>query len=205
MQVNLNIYKTCEQFHLQALCDVSSLFMQQMYFLLQIWTPQGAAILFHSWLTNSRKRLACYITATHSCSWCHRHRLTNTKWQCSSLCFHDFQMWIFFNKPDYKIDKTTIPALSVFLIPFLSIGPVILLHLESPLKWYDMVLKYFIHFPQPSALYQSLGKHSVKPLSNKIQSYINVCEFVFLFSMKSLEPLDNFSMWLENDTFNTLD
>ena len=115
-------------------------------------------------------------------------------------------MWIFFNKPDHKIDKTTtIPAQSVFLIPFLSIGPVILLHLESPLKRYAMVLKYFIHFPQPSALYQSLGKHSVEPLSNKIQSYINVCEFVFLFSMKSLEPLDNFSMWLENDTFNTLD
>ena len=112
----------------------------------------------------------------------------------------------FFNKPDHKIDKTTkIPAPSVFLIPFLSIGPVILLHLESSLKRYYIVLKYFIHFPQPSALYQSLGKHSVEPLSNKIQSCINVCEFVFLFSMKSLEPLDNFSMWLESDTFNTLD
>ena len=133
--------KISKHFHLQALCGCSDniYFMQErnfFLFLLQVWAPQGVALLVCCSIKSRQKLLAhdvLYIHLCHACSWCHRRRQPYTKPQNPRPCLHNFLCLTFvFNKLDHK---TTEKHLWVyFLMPFLSTGLLMLFYLESPLN-----------------------------------------------------------------------
>ena len=69
--------KTCKYFHLRASFGgtVNIYYYKRSTFLLQVWAPQGAAILVHSLPMKSRKKV---------CLWCHWH--FSQTFQCCSWC-----------------------------------------------------------------------------------------------------------------------
>ena len=81
--------------HLHAHTHILSTFKQQRYcFALNLSSP-GTSMLVCSFPMKSRRRLACGVLDTVPCSWCHKHTLLDTKWQCSWPYFCDFQISIF--------------------------------------------------------------------------------------------------------------
>ena len=84
MQTNVQIFLSACMLHLDVLLPF-----------MQIWAPQGAAILVCSLPLKSTKGwLMTYLILSNirwSCSWHHFYRLLDTKWQHSRSCFHDFQ------------------------------------------------------------------------------------------------------------------
>ena len=96
-------------FHLLALYSCSiNVYTTEVIFMLPVWAAQGAAMSVHSLPIKSRKSSAQtqYTPVPYTSLWwpcaCHRHRLPETKWQCSRTCFCDFEMSVP-NKLDHKL------------------------------------------------------------------------------------------------------
>ena len=102
-------------------------------FLVLIWASQGTAMLIHSLALKSRKEVGSGSN-THFCHprqlvW--RHRLPDTKWHCSWVCFTTFKQFnLTTSKLKRNIKKMTVRLLFFFLLLLLLLFPLSLSHIR---------------------------------------------------------------------------
>ena len=108
---------------------LTSIFMLQKYFF--CFKLSSGCSLFGLPFTNEELKKVgswCHAHFCHTCRPHSCHKLLDTKWQCTWLCFHNFKCW-FQKTLDPKSTEKLLWVLCLIL--FQSIGPVLFHSLET--------------------------------------------------------------------------